>query len=167
MLSDEKCRTIKHDVEQDSKALNSIVNQLIAKYSKELDNYVDDVKNMLENRTKLSDDEIEDLTIKVPLYLYNICDGIETLGIEGDTAKQRKTQLFHEAVMEYEGTIRDKESYANTKIVNEALVEIAFQRAYKKLKLKMDAAMQICQSSRKVLSRRIEDSNLNKYDKGI
>ncbi len=167
MLSDEKCRTIKHDVEQDSKALNSIVNQLIAKYSKELDNYVDDVKNMLENRTKLSDDEIEDLTIKVPLYLYNICDGIETLGIEGDTAKQRKTQLFHEAVMEYEGTIRDKESYANTKIVNEALVEIAFQRAHKKLKLKMDAAMQICQSSRKVLSRRIEDSNLNKYDKGM
>ncbi|ADL40357.1 hypothetical protein phiCTP1_gb56 [Clostridium phage phiCTP1] len=167
MLSDEKCRTIKRDIEQDSKALTSIVNQLIAKYSKELDIYVTEVKEMLEKRNKLSDDEVEDLTIKVPLYLYNICDGIETLGIEGDTAKQHKNQLFHEMVMRCEGTIRDKESYANTKVVNEALVEIAFQRAYKKLKLKMDAAMQICQSSRKVLSRRIEDSNINKYDKGM
>lgn len=159
-----RVRSVKRRTEEESVLIDQIVMNLVGKYSKELDEFISDVKAKLPS-DKLSNEEIEDLTLKIPIFMYFAVDGVEALGLQSDTAKGIRTEMFQEAFLKADGTIKDKEHTAGSATINEYIVEMAYARAYKKLKSKLDIAEQLCQASRKVLQKRISEINLGLYQK--
>jgi len=159
-----KMRGIKKRAEENSKPLEKIVEQLVSKFGKDLDEFINQIKEWLDNKDVLDDHEIESITIRIPVFMYFAVSGLENLGIQKDNAKAIKMEAFNEAVMAIDGTIRDKESYAENNTLNEYLVEVAFDRAYRKLKAKVDVCDQLCQASRKVLSKRISELDINRME---
>lgn len=162
--SDVKINSIKKRAIDNGKVIEKIVDQLVSRFGNDLDDFVLQVKKWLDNKDALEDHEIESITIRIPVFMYFAVSGLENLGIQRDSAKAIKMEAFNDAVMKIEGTVRDKESFAENDTLHEYLVEMAFDRAYKKLKAKVDTCDQICQASRKVLTKRISELDINRME---
>jgi hypothetical protein len=135
-----RIRTRKLVVEENSATVERIVESLVLKYSRDLDDYIRNIKKMLERRDNMSDDEIENAVLKVPVFLYFASSGLESLGIEGDNALAVKKQAFNDIYIETEGTIQDKTKTAELATFPEYLLEVAYNRAYKRLKTQIEMA---------------------------
>jgi hypothetical protein len=114
----------------------------------------------------MSDDELEASVMKIPVFLYFAVGGLESLGIEGDTAKAHKIEVFNKAYADVEGTIQDKTKHAELNSFPEYLIEVAYARAYKKLKSQIDAAEHVFSGAKKVLSKRMMEIELTSRDSG-
>lgn len=168
---DNELRKLKHYVETNSKRVELLVSQLVTKYNRDLDDFLNTTRDLLNQRERLTTTEIENLTIKVPIYAYFASEGVENLGIELDNMKAIKSQRYNDAYMEADGTIGDKKALAENETLTEGLMEVVYTRAYKKLKTKVDLCESIAQSARKVLTKRITEIEINRgepnYEKDI
>ena len=160
-----KLRTIKREIETNSATIEKIVDQLVGKYNEDLDKCIDEARELLDTKDKLTDYEIENITLRVPVYMYYGVHGVETLGIQLDNAKAIKTTKYNEYYMDAQGTIGDKTAEAENLVIPEHLMVVCYERAYKKLKAKVDVATQICQATRKVLTKRIAEIDVSKNDR--
>lgn len=166
MKNDEgKLRSIRHKVEQDSNVIDRIVESIVFKYSQQLDSEVDQIKYLLERPEELSDIEVENMVMRLPVYMYYAVNGLEDLGIESDIAKAVKLEVFNENYIEIEGTIKDKTHQAELNTMDEQMIEVAFTRAYRKLKSKIDQAENIFSGAKKVMTKRIQDYEIHRQDR--
>lgn len=165
-MQEPKLRTLKHSVEAKSEVVEAIVESIVSKYSLDLEVEIDKIKALLDNTDILTIEEIEIMVMRIPVFMYYAASGIESLGVESDLAKAVKLEVYSQKYASLlEGTIKDREAYAAQESLNEALIEIAFSRAYKKLKTKLDMAEHIFTAAKKVLSKRMQDVDLYKMDR--
>lgn len=166
-VEEDSLRVCRHRVDKNSEMLNRMVEQIVSRYSAELDKEIGKFRDAIQNVEKLSSDEIEKYVLLIPAFLYFSVGGLESLGMESDSAKAVRMEAYNDAVIKTSGTITDKESTAELQSEKEQLVEMIFSRAYKKLKVKTEVAMQLCMSARKVLERRIQEVNIDRMDGSI
>lgn len=160
-----KMRKMKLDVEDESVAVNNLVDSLVAKFGKELERTVERVRDALKNNDKVSNDELEKFVMEVPVQMYFALEGLEKLGVEGDNAKMMKKTVFANSYIETSGTIEDKTKQAELDTITEHYVEIAYQRAYRKLKEKIAKAELVFSGAKKVLDKRTQEIFINKGDR--
>lgn len=161
-----KMRSVKAKVEENSGLIDKMVDSIVHKYNRDLHEFMEKVVTLLKKPDRLTTDELEDIVMKIPVFMYFSSTGLETLGIEGDAAKAVKMEIFNKHYNEIEGTIEDKKKHAELKTFSEYYVEVAFSRAYKKLKVQLDMAAHVFSGAKKVLSRRMEEAFVNRMDNG-
>lgn len=156
-----RMRSRKREVETHSSKIEAIVKQLVSKFGGELDVFMGKIKSILDDADKrqceVSTSEIESINLRIPSFMYFAVEGLEVLGLQGDTAKLTKMEVYNRIYLNTEGTIQDKTHAAEQETFPEYLLEIAFQRAYKQLKQKIDVAEIMCRSANKVLHKRITE----------
>lgn len=160
-----RIRSIRHNVEEKSVIIEKIVENIVQKYSQELDSEIDKIKSMLDDADNLEDSEIENVVMRLPVFMYYAINGLENLGVESDMAKAVKMELYNEKYISSEGTIHDKTHKAELETMNEQLVEVAFQRAYRKLREKVAKAEHVFSGAKKVISKRMIDAEITRQDK--
>lgn len=166
MKNDEgKLRSIRYKVEQDSEVLDRIVESIVSKYSQQLDSEVDKIKQLLERPDDLTDNEVENIVMRLPVFMYYAVNGLEDLGIESDIAKAVKLEVFNENYIRVDGTIKDKTHQAELNTMDEQMIEVAYSRAYRKLKSKIDQAENIFSGVKKVLTKRMQDQEMHRQDR--
>ena len=162
-----KVRALQKRVDINSKLIDGIVNKLVADYCKQLDEYMNHIKQILADPDMPpTDQELEEFTLNLPVLLYFTGEAQETLGVKEDIAKAIKQELYNESFDKSVGTIADKTASAELSTQNEYIAHIAYQRAYKKIKLRMEAANETLQSVKKVMTRRIAEYEISKVDAG-
>jgi len=162
-----KVLEIRDKVNTNGITIDEIVNQLVADYCKTLDNYMHEIDAVLySNDNPPTDTQLENFALNIPVLLYFTGEAQETLGIREDIAKAIKQELYNHEYDKAEGTIADKTAKAEIISENEALVHMIYQRAYKKVKLRAEAANEVLQSVKKVISRRISEKELSNIDSG-
>lgn len=150
-------------IDMDAAELDDIVNRLVTQCCKELDDYVSYVKELLDDeRNPISDSELDDFILTIPTLLYFVGAAQENLGIREDVAKMIEAQKYHEALIETSGTVANKQAMAKLATQDNTMVVIVYQRATKQIKSRIDAAYEVLQSAKKVLSRRISELELSK-----
>ena len=161
-----KLRGIRRKVNVNSEMLDKIVDNILVRYNRDLHEYMVMIRSLLrEHKDRpLSDEVIENLVMKVPVFLYFAGSGLESLGIEGDTAKAVKLEVFNKAYLEAVGTVGDKTNKAEQESMPEMLVEVAFQRAYKKLKLQIEMGVQVFSGVKKIMTKRIAEIEVGKQE---
>jgi D-hexose-6-phosphate mutarotase len=160
-----KMKRMRIDVEDESVAINNMVDSLVAKYGRDLERAVEKVRDALSNNDKVSNEDLEKFVMEVPVHMYFALEGLEKLGIEGDNAKMMKKTSFNSVYIDTPGTIEDKTKQAELSTLTEHYVEIAYQRAYKKLKEKIAKAELVYSGSKKVLDKRTQEIFLTKTDR--
>lgn len=158
-------RTLRHEVQENSEKVERIVTNILNEYARDLDNEIDKIRHILDNSDEMTDNEIENITMRLPVFMYYSVNGLENLGIESDMAKAVKLEVYNNKYLESTGTIADKTHDAELQTMNEQIIETAFIRAYKKLKAKIDKAEHVFSGAKKVLSKRIQDAELHRVDK--
>ena len=157
----------KKDIESDSEFVKAIVNQIVTKHSQELDEFVILVREMLTlikqaTMQEYDDESLQLQIIKLPTILYFAGNGLEDIGSESEIAQYNRKELYNDIISKMDTsqyTIPDKKAAAERGTEKESMMESIYDRAYKKLKSKIDHAIKLLESLKKVADMRIAKSN--------
>lgn len=163
-LDIEQVEDIQLRVEKNSVAIEEIVNAVIRPYCKDLDNYVEFIKECLsDGQNPPTDVELEDWCMNLSTYIYFAGGMCEQLGIRDDISKALWKEMYHTKRNELErGTVADKDSLAELASQQEQLTNICYNRAYRIMKAKVENAQELMSSCKKVLSRRLAEIELTR-----
>lgn len=169
-ISNERIRQHQESVEKDSEFIKVVVDGIVKKYSAELDEFVDVVRRYLQmikeaTMTEYRDEDLELQILKLPTLLYLAGNGLEDIGAESEIAEYKRKELYNEIINSLDTsqyTITDKKAKAEKGTETEEIIEKIYDRAYKKLKNKIDAAIKLLESLKKVADMRIAKANKGK-----
>lgn len=163
----DKIRTLTDRVDKNSQLIDEIVDKLVADYCKPLDDYMEFVRSIVsDEKHPPTDEELDDFTLNLPVLLYFTGEAQESLGIKEDIAKAIRQELYSNSFSTAVGTVGDKTSIAELSTQSETIVWTTYQRAYKKIKLRMESANEMLQSVKKVISRRMVEYEVSRVDPG-
>lgn len=162
--TEDTLRNLSNVVNTESAYLDDLVDSFVSEVCSDLDKYVTYVQGMLDanEQTPITDKELDDIIMTIPTLLYYIGDKQESLGIREDLAKLNETTKYHECILNSDGAVAIRQSIAKSNTHEESLISIVYQRTTKKIKSKCDYAMELHQSCKKVLSRRIAELELSR-----
>lgn len=149
-----------------SDKLNYIVDDIVNKYSEPLDNYVKKVNTLLRSEKDISETDLEDIVLNLSTVLYFAQTGQERLGIKEDVSKMIRAEVYNSCYADSKGTTAQKSSIAFLESKQEAIIAAIYQRAYKGLKARVDAGLEVLNSVKKVLTLRIT-SYSTEYNKTV
>lgn len=154
-------------IDNNSKLINDLTNKLVADYCHSLDDYVKFIQSILQdNENPPTAQELDDFVMNLPVFLYFCGEAQENLGIKTDVAKAVKQEKYNEIYREVKGTIADKTAKSELAAQSETITHIIYDRAYKIVKEKMNAAYELLSSCKKVISRRMAENQLANVDEG-
>jgi len=153
---------IQKRVDDNSKLIEYIVDDLVEEYCKQLDDYMIFIKDVLSDINNPPNSlELDDFIMNLPVLMYFTSSSQESLGIKEDIIKAIKQEIYSVAYDMNTGTVATRTAAAELASQNESIALIAYQRAYKKVKGRMDSAMETLNSIKKVISRRIAEYGIS------
>ena len=161
-------KDIRKRVEDNASKLDKVVNDIIKPYCKDLDKYVEFVKDCLQDgENPPTTQELEDFCMNLSTNIYFAGGMTEYLGIRDDIAKAIYKEMYNDSRDALvKGTVADKNSLAELASQEEAIVSAAYTRAYKIMKSKVENAQELLGSCKKVLSHRITEEELTNFNGG-
>ena len=166
-IESKKIEVLQDRINNNSKLINDLTNKLVADYCKQLDDYVRFIQSILQDdKHPPTAQELDDFVMNLPVLLYFCGEAQENLGIKTDVAKAVKQEKYNEIYREVKGTIADKTAKSELAAQSETITHIIYDRAYKIVKEKMNAAYELLSSCKKVISRRMNESTLANIDEG-
>lgn len=150
------------EVEVATVQIHKMVQAVVDKYCSELDKLLDGIRVVLfdEKDNELTSAELDRIVLKLPLLIYFGGAGQEYVGLQEDVAKFARQLEFSKHFNNAAGTVADKTNYAETKVNEEEAVRVIYSRAYKIIRGKMEMALELLQSAKKVISRRMGEQNV-------
>lgn len=156
-------------IEENSKTIDDIVNKIIKPYSKDLDRYVEFIRDCLKDgNNPPSNVELEDYCLNLSTQIYFASGMCEQLGIRDDISRAVYKEIYHTTRSNQDkGTVADKDSMAELESQQEQITNVCYNRAYKTMKAKVDSAQELLSSCKKVLSHRMQEMELTRLQSGI
>ena len=135
---------------------------LVSKYCGELDNEMKDIGQILIYNQNMTDNELEFEILNLANILYFAGSAQEDLGIKEDVCKSIRQEVYSKARESATGkTVADKTAQAELVAQAETMTLSIYSRAYKKVKLRVDAGYEMLNSLKKVMNRRISELELS------
>ena len=158
----EKIADIRLHIENSSKQMDEIVNDIISVYTEELDKYVGHIDSRLcEKENPPADSELESFCLNLSTLIYFAGGMCEQLGVRNSIAKAVYKETYNTTRDNLDkGTVQDKNTLAELSAQQEQLVSIAYESAYKIVKSKIDNAQELLSSCKKAISRRMQEQQL-------
>lgn len=149
-------------VDENTSKIQSIVEEIVKTYSKDIDCLIDEIHEKLHEGT-LGPQELDRYEVQIPLCLFYLSSGLNYLDTMKDVSKAVRQVAFNEARAKATGTISDKDATAEQAVEQETLAAITFDKANKLLSSKRDVAMELLASLKKVTSRMIAEYELTRF----
>lgn len=154
--------SIMQKVDSISDTIQEISDKLIEKYCKSLDVEMSVIRLELKENNSLTDDTLEKHILELANILYFTGSAQEDLGIKEDTCKAIRQEVYSKAREQSTGkTVADKTAQAELIAQAETMTLAIYSRAYKKVKLRMDAGYEMLNSLKKIMNRRIAELELS------
>ena len=163
-INTEKIEQVKDKVEAHSEVINKIVQEIISPYCKDLDKYVEFIRDCLKDGERPpTSEELDDFCLNLSTQIYFAGGMCEQLGIRDDISKAVYKEVYNTVRSEQShGTVADKDALAELSAQQEQITNICYNRAYKILKAKVENAQELLGSCKKVLTRRMSEFELTR-----
>lgn len=158
----EKVKQNNDRVENLTAVVRDMVRVLVDDTCKDLDEYMEMIEKMLQDKQNPpTDGELEDLTLNLPSLLYVVSSRREALKIKEDVSRAVYKDVYNRVREKAQGTVADKDTAADLAAQSEAISVIVLQRTVTTVKSKEEAAWEMLNSVKKVLTRRIAELELS------
>ena len=148
-------------VESSSVQVKEMVDHIIGDTTNDIDKYIDGIKSVFLNNN-VSDADLDKIILQIPVYIYYLTTIIQDLevkkGISNETAKFKE----NESLLMVTGTVAEKQAKASNSAIKERAVQLAYKVASSMVQSKVNSAMEILSSAKKVQQRRLEEMKLTK-----
>lgn len=159
---------------QNVEYFNDVTKQVTEEYTKNLDKLMQEFYKMQKDLDSVSTDKLESIYLELTNLLYFMGTKLEQLGMHSDMSKAMKQEIYNKAYLDNQ--IKDREKKNKTTIAeNQAVAEEAskyesavnsiYERSYKIIKFKIDAGYEFVNTLRKVISRRMQETELSMYSR--
>ena len=164
----EKISAIKLRVEESSRQMDDIVDEIISTYVRDLDEYVTHIDDKLcDKENPPTDVELDTFCLNLSSLIYFAGGMCEQLGIRSAIASAVYKETYNNARDGLnKGTVQDKNTLAELSAQQEQLIDIAYKSAYKIVKSKVENAQELLSSCKKVISRRMQEQQLTQIGGG-
>lgn len=155
----------------DAELVTDMLTKLVYEYSGELDEIMFNIQNdvILDPCPAIS--TIEKYFLKLSGSLYFMCEKSERLGIFDSISKSRAQDTYNMKYLEHQSstmgqpgakkpTVAESSAVAESAALYDQTVNDMYSKAYKILKNKISAAETMVSTLSKILSHRIQESNL-------
>lgn len=144
--------------------MEKIIRRIVDSKTENVSLIIHNIRDWLKDETtELSDLEIDDILLQLPIVLYDSMEEQEIVGMQLDMANQILKEAQSEAYRIARGTIKDKESVADLKTRAEQLEKILYDRSYKMIKQKFEMALETLNAVKKVQAARQQKYDLNRF----
>ena len=151
-------------IEQVGKPLEVAVQNIVKKHTEELEIIIHKIRDMLKDDTdQLTDLEIDDIMLQLPMLLFDVTDDQELVGMQADFSKQIYNEAYNEAYKLARGTINDKKSATELSVINQQLDNLIYDRAYKIIKQKIAMAVEVLNAVKKVQASRQQKFEIDRF----
>lgn len=154
-------QSIMQNVDSISDTIKEISDELVIRYCDDLDNMMLSIRQLLNSHNNITDVELEYYIMNLANTLYFTGSAQEDLGIKEDTCKAIRQEVYSFYRNEATGTVADKTALAELACQKETMTLAIYSRAYKKVKLRMDAGYEMLNSLKKVMNKRITEMELS------
>ena len=164
----EKVHKNNERVESLTAVVREMVKGIVDEACSDLDKYMAQIDDILcDKDSPVSDDELEDFTLNLPSLLYLVSARRENLKVKEDVAKAVYKDVYNRVREKSQGTVADKDTAADLASQSEAITVIVLQRAGSTIKTREEAAWEMLNSVKKVLTRRTVELELSRQSGGV
>lgn len=157
---DKTTQSIIDRVDDTALVVKEISDKLVKEYCEDLDYLMAQIKELL-NQGMLVDNVLESCILDLANTLYFTGSAQEDLGIKEDTCKAIRAEIYNKTYEDSQGTVAQKNALSELATQQETIVLNIYSRAYKKVKLRMDAGYEMLNSLKKVMNKRISEMELS------
>lgn len=163
----EKVKKNNERVESLTAVVRDMVKGIVNEVCQDLDTYMTQIDEILcDKDNPVSDCELEDFTLNLPSLLYLVSSRREELKVKEDVARAVHKDIYNRVREKAEGTVADKDTAADLAAQSEAITVIVLQRAGTTIKAREEAAWEMLNSVKKVLTRRTVELELTRQTGG-
>lgn len=147
-------------VENTSKNIQEMVDEILGDSLKELDDYIALVRKIFIESPEIIDGDLDKILLSIPTYTYYVLEIAQRLEMRKGVSKEHASFAKNEAMLNATGTVADKTAKAENQTAEDRLVQIAYNTASALVKSKLDGAMAILDSAKKVQARKLAEMRL-------
>lgn len=147
-------------VENSSVSVDDMVKTILGDTLNDLDSYIDKVRICFMDGQELLDDSLDKIVLQIPTYMYNVILFAQQLEMRKGVATEHQKYAKNEALLNATGTVSDKQAKAENETAKERITELAYKTAASIVQKKLDGAMAILDSAKKVQQRRAKERAL-------
>ena len=154
--------SIMNKVDNTALVVKEVSDKLVEDYCHDLDNLMGFLRTQITRVEGMTDTQVEQFILELANTLYFTGSAQEDLGIKEDTCKAIRQEVYSKARERATGkTVADKTAQAELIAQAETMTLAIYSRAYKKVKLRMDAGYEMLNSLKKVMNKRITEMELS------
>ncbi len=155
---------VSNNVQTNASYIDDIVDTIINPFIKALDDCVNKIRKRLEDKENPpTNEELDNFCLDLSTTIYFAGEGAERIGVRDGVAKNTYKEAYNTYRLACKsGTAVDKTNVAELKSIKENIVSMAYSSAYKISKAKVESAMELLASIKKVISRRSDEMKLTR-----
>lgn len=168
----ENTNTITDLINQTEEIVNpveSLVFQIVQTYTTEMDEVVEEINQRVISQVDCPTSVLESCFLKLSHAIYVLGLNSEVIGLRDDISKAMYKEAYNTEYLNQQTMNADKKptqnaltALAENKAVYENLVNSVYSKAYKMIKIKLDAAIDMRGTLSKILSRHIQELSMTK-----
>ena len=147
-------------VENSSVQVNEMVNSILGDSLTEIDNYINKVKVMFIDNQEIIDQDLDRIILQIPVYVYNLVVLAQQIEMKKGLSKEHAKYAQNEAMLNATGTVADKTAKAEIATTEDRITMLAYTTASNIVGNKIDRAMSILDSAKKVQARKLAEMKL-------
>ena len=161
----ENIKKILEDSNKKSKMINDASDKIVLMYSNDLDKTIKEIDDLVSHGEidNIPSERLENYCIKIPSFLYYMASGMEEIGTKMDILSQEKKNAYNRFYLSEEGTAQERKSKAELGMSDYVLTYMVYKRAYSCLREKSEAAGQLYDAIKKILTKRIAENDLSRH----
>ena len=152
---------IKTQIDNSSVQIQEMVDSIVSDCCKELDDYMQVVRSCF-LADKILDGDLDKILVRIPVFLYSINAYLSRIDVTKGLAAEQAKYNENNILLSSTGTVAEKMAKASNGAINDRTVQLAYKIASNLIQSKVNGAMEILASAKKVQQRRLEEMKLTK-----
>lgn len=170
-VDEEKVEDLMSNTNSNVEYFNKISTETATRYTELLDKLMRKIYSNAVSK-EATDEQLEKYYLELTNTVYFMGDKLEQLNISCDMAKASEKEIYNKAYLSNQikdtekknkTTVAENQAVAEQESQYEAVVSSIYDHAYKMVKFKIDAAKDMINTLRKVISRRMQEQQLSSF----
>ena len=147
-------------VENSAVQVNEMVDTILGESLVEIDTYLDKAREIFNKGDEILSQDLDRMILQIPVYIYNLIVLAQQIEMKKGIAKEHAKYAENEALLNATGTVAEKQAKAELATVSDRITQTAYLTASSIVTRKIDGAMAILDSCKKVVQRRTAELKL-------
>lgn len=171
MIDEKKFNEVRTTVDEDVSYLDTIIDEVVNKYTSSLDTLMENINKEIIEDDHPAINTIEKYFMSLTSALYSMADKVEKLGVYDSISKSKFSETYNMKYLEHQHsndddpkgkkpTVAESTAVSENAAIYDKTINDMYNKSYKIIKAKIDAANNMVNTLSKVMSHRMQEAQM-------